>query len=426
MYSTGVRSVGSALGAVTAAVDALVESASPGALGSCSHEELTAQVRALRSVQARLEAVMLSAVREVDARGSHVDEGLLTTGAWLRAHARMSPREATGTVRTARVLGSGLLADTATALAAGKVDPAAVREIARGVAGAPHGAVLLIESEALAVASESDPRAVAALMKRFQQAIDPDASDEAALLRWERRGVTLSQMLEGSFSVTGTADEVSGAIIATAVDVQAGPPLSGDTRTAAARRLDALVDICRQYLASADSTRVGGGRPHLILTVDQGSLAGEPGSPGGTLSWAGPVAGSTARRIGCDAKVTRVTLDEHGEVADLTTGERRFFTWAQRKAMIARDGDRCAAPYCDRPVAWADGHHLMHWADGGPTTVENGALPCAGHHTLVHEGGWSLERLPDGRYLMRHRDGRVLGPEPTPPGHRRPLPHRRE
>lgn len=53
-----------------------------------------------------------------------------------------------------------------------------------------------------------------------------------------------------------------------------------------------------------------------------------------------------------------------------------------------------------------------------------------GPHTSLHEGGWTAHRLPDGRYLARHRDGRTLGPEPHPPGHNRPppqpTPHRRQ
>ena len=136
----------------------------------------------------------------------------------------------------------------------------------------------------------------------------------------------------------------------------------------------------------------------------------------------GPIAGSTARRVGCDADVTYVGIDANG-AATIVGREQRFFSWAQRKAMIARDGDRCAVPFCDRPIAWADAHHLLDWALGGPTRISNGALPCAGHHPMCHEGGWSLIRLPDGRYLFRHRDGKTIGPEPYPPGHNRPPPH---
>jgi hypothetical protein len=161
-----------------------------------------------------------------------------------------------------------------------------------------------------------------------------------------------------------------------------------------------------------------------MVVMDERTASAEPGgsgSPGATLSWMGWVAGSTGRRVACDAEVTTVRLGPDGEVAGSVT-EPRFFNRAQRRAMIARDGDRCAIPYCDRPVAWSHGHHIIPASQGGPTTVRNGMLPCEGHHALLHEGHWSVERLPDGRYLLRHRDGKVIGPEPHPPGHSRPPP----
>jgi hypothetical protein len=295
-------------------------------------------------------------------------------------------------------------------------------------------------------------------MRRFGHALDPDAADAAAVRRYERRGLTLAPLLDGTLAIRGLADEVTGATIATAIDT-AAPLITGDTRTAAQRRLDALTTICRAYLDTPTAHTGGGGHPHLIVTIDEHSLHDQPeaadhpdraphpgspgdpapgspgspgrasgrasGSPGGTLSWIGAIGSATARRVGCDAQLTRVRIGPDGEVPD-TAAERRYFTPAQRRAMIARDGDRCPWPWCDRPAAWSDAHHLQHWSAGGPTTVANGALPCPGHHTMLHEGGWTARRLPDGRYLMRHRDGRTIGPEHHPPGHNRPPPHRRQ
>jgi hypothetical protein len=36
-----------------------------------------------------------------------------------------------------------------------------------------------------------------------------------------------------------------------------------------------------------------------------------------------------------------------------------------------------------------------HWADGGPTTLDNLILLCRRHHRLVHEEGWTLELAQD-------------------------------
>jgi len=50
----------------------------------------------------------------------------------------------------------------------------------------------------------------------------------------------------------------------------------------------------------------------------------------------------------------------------------------------------CRFPGCDRPPQWTDAHHLIAWADGGPTNLDNILLLCRWHHTAVHEGGWTL------------------------------------
>lgn len=428
---------------VATATDDLVTRLSNGAARDLSHEELGDLVVAARRVQARLESVVLAAVAEVDARRSHVHDGALTAGAWLRMLTRATPAEAAATVRTGRVLRSGVLPGTAAALAAGDISARHVQVIADAAIDAPAGALGLIEPEALDVARTADVRAVAGVMRQFRHALDPDGADEAALRRFERRGLSWAPTLDGSMALSGLADEVSGSTIATAIDA-ASPLVPGDRRSPAQRHLDGLVTISKRFLEAPDAPRRGhGGHPHVIVTTDAtamrptddtgctggNALTREPaigaGSPGATLSWVGHIGGSTARRVACDAEVTTVTIGPDGEVHDTRT-DRRFFTPAQRLAMVARDGDRCMWPWCDRPVTWADGHHLQSWQDGGPTTVANGALPCAAHHTALHEGGWTPSRLPDGRYVVRHRDGRSLGPEPHRPGHNRPPPHRRQ
>jgi Domain of unknown function (DUF222)/HNH endonuclease len=73
----------------------------------------------------------------------------------------------------------------------------------------------------------------------------------------------------------------------------------------------------------------------------------------------------------------------------------RVVTPSQRLALAVRDGG-CVFPGCDRPLAWTEAHHLVHWLDGGPTDLANLALLCRAHHRAVHEGGWRLVREPDG------------------------------
>jgi hypothetical protein len=60
------------------------------------------------------------------------------------------------------------------------------------------------------------------------------------------------------------------------------------------------------------------------------------------------------------------------------------------------------------------GHHIRHWAHGGPTTLSNLALLCRRHHRAVHEEGYQVERQSDGELRFRRPDGRPLPDAPPP------------
>jgi hypothetical protein len=95
------------------------------------------------------------------------------------------------------------------------------------------------------------------------------------------------------------------------------------------------------------------------------------------------LAPETVRRIACDASVVPVVLGSAGEVLDQGRAVR-LFTPAQQRRLWLRDGG-CTYPGCDMPPHWADAHHLVHWADFGPSNLGNAALLCERHHTVVHQ-----------------------------------------
>jgi hypothetical protein len=94
------------------------------------------------------------------------------------------------------------------------------------------------------------------------------------------------------------------------------------------------------------------------------------------------LAPETVRRLACDAVVIPAVLGSAGEVLDL--GQQvRLFTAAQTRRLWLRDR-HCTYPGCDMPGQWCDAHHLVHWADGGPSDLSNAGLLCERHHTIVH------------------------------------------
>ena len=80
-----------------------------------------------------------------------------------------------------------------------------------------------------------------------------------------------------------------------------------------------------------------------------------------------------------------MTHDADGRV--LEVGARtRTIPPALRRALQHRD-QGCRFPGCGS--RFTQGHHIKHWANGGPTDVGNAALLCGRHHTIVHQRGWT-------------------------------------
>jgi hypothetical protein len=98
------------------------------------------------------------------------------------------------------------------------------------------------------------------------------------------------------------------------------------------------------------------------------------------LSWAGG-----------DHRLLAVVLDQ---VKGITghSSTRRLFTANQRLALAAADGG-CTFPACSVPAAWCEVDHATPWAQGGPTTLDNGLLACRYHHREAKKQGWRSTRI---------------------------------
>ena len=93
------------------------------------------------------------------------------------------------------------------------------------------------------------------------------------------------------------------------------------------------------------------------------------GTAPGELGWGGPISAEAVRRIGCDAGISRVITDPASVPLDVGR-EQRTVTAGQWAALVVRDRG-CAFPGCTRPSEWCIAHHITHWADGGPTNLNN-------------------------------------------------------
>jgi hypothetical protein len=115
------------------------------------------------------------------------------------------------------------------------------------------------------------------------------------------------------------------------------------------------------------------------------------------------------RRLACDGSVDWV-LEQEGRTVGI--GRRgRSVPGALLRVLRHRDAAGCRFPGCERK-RWLHAHHLVHWADGGGTNLDNLVLLCHAHHQLIHEGGWRTSGHPDRDLRFHDPGGRPLRTHP--------------
>jgi 5-methylcytosine-specific restriction endonuclease McrA len=178
----------------------------------------------------------------------------------------------------------------------------------------------------------------------------------------------------------------------------------------AQQQADALALVAETALHHGIGPGAPGERYQVVVHVDAPVLA-DPDAPGQSVLEDGAhVAVETSRRLACDASRVVMRHDPDGRVTEV--GARtRTIPPAIRRALQHRDRG-CRFRGCGLP--FGQGHHLRHWANGGPTTLSNLALLCRRHHRAVHEDGYQVERQPGGELSFRRPDGRVLPTVPRP------------
>jgi hypothetical protein len=329
----------------------------------------------------------------------------LSTVSWLRHRCGMTAKAAAYRKHLARTLGElPATLDSARAGRSSFSNMAMIAHLAGDVGVeqmAPMEPILVEAAETL------DPGRMRTLTQSTRLHLDPDgvlADDNHA---HENRWFECEQSYGGDWFLRGQLDAEAGALLKKAIDTLSHGLTPGETRSGSQRRADALVELAVTQLRSGDHRDVHGQRPHLTLTVSAEALRGDPDAAPAVLSGVGPIHPATARRIACDAVRTVVTVAPPAPadgpawtgvgapVVPLSVGRKtRTVPASMRTALCLRDNG-CRFPGCDRPPAWTDGHHIIHWDDGGPTELDNLVSLCRSHHRRVHDEGWRIH-ITDG------------------------------
>jgi 5-methylcytosine-specific restriction endonuclease McrA len=371
----------------------------------------------IAELSAHLEAAtarLLALIREFDARAGW-NTGFRSCAHWLTWRVGLAPGSAREHVRVARALGT--LPALAEALARGEISYAKVRALTRVATPETEARLLAVGRAGTAVHVER--------IVRGWRRMDRQAEAREATRQHANRALHVYQDEDGAVVLRGRLPPEVGALLLRALDAArerlyqkrrateaGGPPIEPavEPPTRAQQQADALALLAETALHHELDPGAPGERYQVVVHVDAAVLA-DPTQPGQSVLEEGShVPAETSQRLACDASRVVMRHDEDGRVVEVGV-RTRTIPPALRRALQHRDRD-CRFPGCH--VLVGEGHHLQHWAQGGPTTLSNLALLCRRHHRAVHEEGYQLERMPDGALQVRRPNGRLLAEVPAP------------
>ena len=303
----------------------------------------------------------------------------------------------------------------ARALACGELSYAKIRALTR--VATPE-----TEERLLAVGRAGTAEHVERIVRGWRR-VDRMAEAREEARRHRSRALNVYHDEDGMVVVRGRLTPEVGAVLMRALDAardalyQPGRPntfdapidASAETPALPQQRADALALLAETALHHGVDPGAPGERYQVVVHVDAPVLV-DPDAPGQSVLEDGVrVSAETSQRLACDASRVVMQHAPDGRVVEVAA-RTRTIPPALRRALQHRDRG-CRFPGCEARVG--QGHHIHHWAQGGPTTLSNLALLCRRHHRAVHEEGYRVDRQADGELRFRRPDGRVL-PEVPP------------
>ncbi len=380
----------------------------------------------------------LRALAHSDRHRDWEDEGFGSCAEWLAWRIGITKGTANEKVRAARALEDLPLISEATAQ--GDLSFSKVRALTR--AATPDNESELLEF-ALAGSAANLERLVRGwkTLRRFDE-------QQQERLRHSRRCFSVSPDEDGMYVVRGRLDPEVGAALMRAVEAASDALFTEASRESGGRRggverhsrearhsteapepaqlrADAVGLLAERALAAGfgagngtatgDEAPISGSRAEryqVVLHVETATLT-EEGEPGiSELEDGTRVSAETARRLSCDASRVEVSRDRVGSVHGSANGsvldvgrKTRTIPPALRRALEARDRG-CRFPACG--LRFTDAHHIVHWADGGETTLDNTLLLCRAHHRRLHEDGYRVCSDRNGQVAFFTAKGKAL------------------
>jgi hypothetical protein len=346
-------------------------------------------------------------VAELDRREAWRSWGAYSCAHWLSWHCGIALPTGREQVRVARALES--LPAITEAFGAGQLSYAKTRALSRIATPEAEGELVELARNATAAQLEI-------MVRAFRRATAPDLDDANA--RHDRRYLRHHLDDDGSLVINARIPpEAAGPVLAALT--QAMDALREGVSAEASRlakpsptqlAADALVAIAASALRHQFAAGPESDQTMVSIVISEGLLHDDDPDGLCEISGVGAIAREAGRRLLCDASVVPVFETLDGTPADAGR-KRRTCSRRQRRALLARN-KTCIFPSCTHS-RFVEVHHIVHWADGGPTVLSNLAPLCWFHHRLLHEGGFTMEALPDGAIVFRKPNGDLVAASPV-------------
>ena len=379
-----------AVGFLNAAVEQLAKL--PSELWRTGNDGFADIAAALDQLAVQVDCARVGLVAEAETRGV-VDQSPSPSGAhWLMEHSfHLEPADASRIVTLTHLCALPKNQVMAAAVAGGTVTVRKAMTALRQLGQVEHDLAPGKREEALAsltLMAQTGYNANVVAVGRMLMALagaDRALEDNEAALK-TLTSLRLTPLENGMTAISGQLDPEASAVLTAALDPLSAPnPCSEnggrDPRPADRRRAEALIEICRR------ATAAGGQAPatskaQVVVLIDLERLTDAVRGAGTTLT--GEVLSpQSVRKLACDASIIPMVLGSQSQPLDVGR-TKRLVTPSLLAALWVRD-KACTFPGCGRPPNWCDAHHVIHWADSGPTALTNLTLLCAHHHTYVHQ-----------------------------------------
>jgi hypothetical protein len=352
--------------------------------------ELIESVEAVQVLHAHLRAVEAALLAEIDARDvARTELHWGSTGDWFAHLAGLRRGAGKRAVDQATLLARDRPA-TLAALRDGVVSPEQAGVVLDAVDALPGDPDLRARGERVLLqeATRLNATDLDRVGRHLGEIVDPTGCArraEAELDRGERvahKGRFLAVIDDGSggIRIRGRGSIEDGATLRAAllpltapaptVDPETGEQLA-DRRDHGTRMFDAMVRLAQHSLDTRLAPVSHGARPRVAVATYLDDLQGRlrsarPSAAPAALTETGEeLSAATVRRLACDADLIPVVLGSADEILDVGR-TARLVTPTIWRGLVVRDR-HCRFPGCRRPPLMCHAHHIIHWADGGPT-----------------------------------------------------------